>query len=307
MSSIRAAGSLADLQAVYQQHQAILDPLAVAALLNRLAHVWSNTVKQGQHARKQRQLEQQQRLQQQQQLETARQRLGFQAQQEQPQQEAAPSAAVTSTEAASASAAAAGDGVCYAAAVQLLRSLLSDYKSHIPCYSSRQLSSTLWVVGRFHRAAAEHPDIQAAAAAMLDALLAPHTAPNSSEAQGRHADIGLHVAQQQEQQQQQGQAGNSQPLDASCVAVAGSSGSGSTCLLQTCGNAADLQNTMWALGRLAQVRIVAGKGRGFSSLAGVEYLNCICRRRWMKNVAACRPTCLPAWMYATGITACLVA
>jgi hypothetical protein len=220
MGSIQAAATVSELQVLYDQHQASLDPIATAALLNRLAHTWSGTVKQAQHTRKQ-QLQQAKRRKQQQQStlgssNTAAAMLSARQHRRTAVGVAQPAAAADSYQPAA-------NQAGYEQAVLLLRRLLALCVRHIPRYSSRQLSSALWVVGRFHRAAAAHDDIPQAAAAMLRALL-------------------VHQPQQQQQHQQRRRVSDQ------------AAASAPVCLLQRDGNTADLQNVMWAVGRLAQVR-----------------------------------------------------
>jgi hypothetical protein len=216
MGSIQAAATVVELQVLHDQHQASLDPIATAALLNRLAHTWSSTVKQGQHTRK-RQRQQAKRQKQQVQFKSGSSNTAVLS----PRQHHTAADVVQPAAAAAAeSYQPAADQAGYEQAVLLLRQLLALCVRHIPRYSSRQLSSALWVVGRFHRAAAAYDDIQQAAAAMLRALLAD---------------------QPQQQQQQQRRVS-----DQAAVPDA-------VCLLQRDSNAADLQNVLWALGRLAQV------------------------------------------------------
>jgi hypothetical protein len=149
-------------------------------------------------------------------------------QQHGPQAQTAAAAAISNTSTDAVEAAAGAEQ-----AVLLLRQLLEVFVGYVPRYSSRQLSSALWVVGRFHRAAAAHADVQQATVNILQALLGS----SSSSSSNSSSSLSHHVQQQQQQQQQRP-----------------ASSAGPVCLLQRDGNAADIQNVMWSLGRLSQVR-----------------------------------------------------
>jgi hypothetical protein len=190
------------------------------------------------------------------------------------------------------------------AAVRLLESLLSDLQQqqHLAACSSRQLSSCLWVIGCFSRAAAGSAVLQQAAAALLGQLLAAAPAEQPGRLGGSlngHAaavvpqqELALHgvtvvlplqelvlhdhsmqgsssvsvVSLQQrltgqqshwQQQQQHDELGQQQQQQG---------------LVLDGANMADLGNTLWALGRLAQV----SRARQHCTAAHGSWMLCWC-------------------------------
>jgi hypothetical protein len=203
MAQIQAASAVQELQELHARHHASMDHVHTSCMLNRLAHVWQQQRQQARRSRRKQRAATttgrlQQEQQQEQELQEQQQELQEQQQelQQEPQQRAD-----------------------HEAAVALLAALLGDIAADTATYSCRQLCCALWTIGRFHREAAAHSDVQQAAAALLAALLQHPAAADAP------------VSEQQ------------QP----CAAP----------LLQRQGNAADLQQVLWALGRLALVSAAA--------------------------------------------------
>jgi hypothetical protein len=177
-----------------------------------------------------------------------------------------------------------------AAAVQLLEALLADLQQqHLAACSPRQLSSCLWVVGKFSRAVAGSAALQQAAAAVLGQLLAPaaaaaavqpvrlgdslngHTAVVVPQQELILHDHSMHGSsssvvtlqqrltgqQSHRQQQQQQQAELDQQQQHQQHQQQNDAGLDQQHQQQRLvldgANMADLGNTLWALGRLSQV------------------------------------------------------
>lgn len=164
------------------------------------------------------------------------------------------------------------DGRCRSRQVhRLLRALLQDFMQQLPAARTRQLSSTLWVIAKFSKESSSRKYTQQTAAALVDKLLGPthaastghsHSRVSSSSSDGSAVSVCSvnqevcrgHFADQLDavaapgglQQSarrsirhklQQQQPWQCQPP-----------------MLLSSGSSTDVANTVWALGRLAQVR-----------------------------------------------------